>query len=98
MIGSFLRIAQLYFPAIAILYIVAAAIWDVPLSHIILALMCIFTLLATVLAIREEYYAGTIEVERFPDGNKRYSLVLEADPEDLDTRKKVVFYVEDTRD
>jgi hypothetical protein len=38
-------------------------------------------------------YAGTLEVENFPDGGKRYSLNLETDLAELDSQKRITLKV-----
>jgi hypothetical protein len=95
MIGKWLLI---FFPTFILLYALYCIMWNDDVDPYILLIVGFLTFLVNVYFMRNEYYAGIIEVEHLPNGGKRYSLNLEADPEDLDTKKKVIFYVESPRD
>lgn len=98
MIGNLMRIGLLFTPLILLFYAIGCLMYDTPMSAAFLMFLSLVMLTIGVYFVRTDYFAGTIEVENFPDGTKRYSLNLESDPRDLDQKKRVTFYVEASRD
>lgn len=98
MIGDLVRVGQLFFPIVTLTYISGCSLWDVSMNAPLLTLLAILILILNAYSVLNEYNAGTIEIEQFQDGRKRYSLSLKSDPEALDTKKRVTFDVDVSRD
>lgn len=96
MIGRLLQIAQIVLPLSILLY--SAWLWDQGTSPALLIIISLLNFWLSLVVFRRSSADGVIEVERFPDGTKRYSLNLEEAPEDWDTKKKIIFHVEDSRE
>lgn len=98
MIGNVSRLAQIFFPSIMVLYIVACGMWNVESSLLALAIFAVAALIGNIYVVRSERYAGVIEVKNSEEGKTVYSLMLESHPDDWNKKKRLTFAVEDTRD
>lgn len=94
-------LAQIGLPALGTLYFGLAQIWGLPNAEKVVGTIVVLdTFLGVLLGIAarsynnsEAKYDGSIDVEQVADGVKRFSLVLNGDPDTLDSQKQVIFKV-----
>lgn len=94
-------VAQIGLPALGTLYFGLAQIWGLPNAEKVVGTIVVLdTFLGVLLNVAsrsynnsEAKYDGSIDVEQVADGVKRFSLVLNGDPNALDDQKQVVFKV-----
>jgi hypothetical protein len=94
-------IAQIYLPGVGTMYFALAQIWHLPAAEQVTGtVVAVDTFLGAVLSLSsfsfnksDAKYDGNIEVTTTPGGPKTFSLALNTDPNDLDSKKEVVFKV-----
>lgn len=94
-------LAQIVFPALGTLYFGLAQYWGLPnADKVVGTIMVIDTFLGVLLGFAaksynnsDTRYDGSIDVEDKADGGKHFSLVLNGDPNDLDSQSQVLFKV-----
>lgn len=88
-------ISQLTLPIGSAIFFTVAVIYDSIVSYFVLGGLITLNVIVGLFLLYSSRsdYAGSIEIEEFSDGAKRYSLVLYADPEEIDQEKEVIFKV-----
>jgi hypothetical protein len=94
--------ATIVFPASAALYIALAQIWGFPhVEEVVGTITAVNTFFGIIVQIsKKSYYAsnapyvGEIKVENSVDGTRKvFSLVVDGDPEDLETMDQATFKI-----
>lgn len=96
------RVVTLLLPAFATLYWSLASIWGLPnADQVVATTAAIATFLGVILTLGSKSYSssdakydGQIVVTQDDEGTKSYSLELNGDPYDLDTKGAVAFKVQ----
>lgn len=93
-------LAQIGLPALGTFYFVLAQIWNLPKAEeVVGTIVAADTLLGTLLGIstiqynKNDKYAGALEYVRKPDGGRKYSILLNVEPEDLEDVQDLVLKV-----
>lgn len=91
-------LAQVLLPILGTLYFALAGIWDLPSADTVVGtIIAVVAFLGVLLHLSNASFQhdadGVIEVFQSATGKKTYSLNLNGDPEDIDTRDEVVFKV-----
>lgn len=94
-------VALVLLPGAGALYFGLAQIWGLPKAEEVTGSVTVLvTFLGLLLKVStSQYYNsdvrydGVIQVEQVPGGPKRYSMELNTDPDELDTKKAVVFKI-----
>lgn len=94
-------VTQIYLPALGTLYFALSLTWGLPAAEQVLGtIAAIDTFLGVCLGIStktynstEAKYDGTVDVKVDADGNKKFLLNLNGDPNELDQKGEIVFKV-----
>lgn len=94
-------LALVFLPALSTLYFALGALWGFPnIEQVVGSIAAIDTFLGVILRISTntynaspDKYAGAINVTTNDEGGKLYSLELNGDPDELDTKKTVTFKI-----
>jgi hypothetical protein len=88
-------ITQYLLPIEGAIFFALTQLWDFPYGDIIVGIIVTMNAaLGLVLGyISKTPYDGSLEINEFADGRKRYSLNLDAELDELDQKKHVIFKV-----
>lgn len=95
------HISQITLPAVGTLYFAIAQIWGFPNGEeVVGTIIAVDAFMGLLLSVSsktyknsEAKYDGSIDVEQQEDDTKLFSLSLNSDPEELETKTEVVFKV-----
>lgn len=88
------KLVQIYIPALAVLYYIICGVVGVTATTWVLGFLALIALLLGVsIFLENEVCDGDIVVISNEDGSKRFSMRLEATPEELELKKVVSFKV-----
>ena len=88
------KLVQLYIPALAVLYYSIFGILGITTYSWVLGFLALIALLLGIsIFLENKAYDGDIVIINNEDGSKRFSMRLEATPEELELKKVVSFKV-----
>lgn len=96
------KLVQVYLPALSALYFGLASVWGLPAPDKVvgsIAVLCTF--IGVCIGISNSTYkamdggkVGTIVITEEEDGPKKFSLEVDGDPEDMESKSTVTFRIE----
>lgn len=97
-------IAQIALPAVGVLYVSLAALWDLPKPQEVAGtILAVDTFLGVLLGLQAHSYnkdvmqAGNMNVHQLDSGGKNFTLELDIEPEELEDASEVRFKVKKKR-